>query len=611
MNIPILRQGSRSRDILTRFGGLDRRELIDDGAFAAMENLSPRRSPCMSVRERRALIGSFADPIVGLLGKEQLCVVTASAAGLSKFYYAGEEVEEVSSLLLTSSGERSLVSMGANVVIFPDKVMYNTVTGEAKPLEAEITVAGEALENLSLTLCTEDGTSFSGVLESSDAAAEPENGSYWLDISGSSPVLKVWSASEGAYLSVATTFVKIEHPALETADGGALFKQYDTVEISGMDDPQFNTALTVWSAGAGWIVVTGIITSVSPLDGAVADEITRSYTSSGSVTFARRVPELDFVVECDNRLWGCRYGGEINELRACKLGDPTNWECYMGLASDSYAVSLGSDGVFTGAAVHDGTVIFFKENYIHKVFGSKPSNYQTVTVEGRGIRRGCHRSAAIVNEVLYYVSKTGPVAYTGGEPADIGAPLGRERFTDAVGGALNGRYYVCMTGRNGSERSLYSFDPELGQWFREDGADIRLLTSLKSDLIAAGDGELVLLNGESGEPGLDIIAREKPVEWYAETGDIGLMSPDEKYYSFLQLRFEAEAGARIRVEFMFDSDGHWVERYRFTAGQRRAVTLPFVTPRCDHFRIRLSGTGDATMFSLSKYYEAGGDTGNG
>lgn len=81
-------------------------------------------------------------------------------------------------------------------------------------------------------------------------------------------------------------------------------------------------------------------------------------SQTNAVTLERKAPKLDYVVECNNRLWGC--SSEENEIYACKLGDATNWNCFAGLATDSYTVSVGSDGPFTGAAVQLGYVLFLR-----------------------------------------------------------------------------------------------------------------------------------------------------------------------------------------------------------------------------------------------------------
>ena len=104
-----------------------------------------------------------------------------------------------------------------------------------------------------------------------------------------------------------------------------------------------------------------------------------------TVSMERRVPELDFVTECDNRVWGCN--SRENVIYGCKLGDPTNWFSYRGIAADSYAVTVGSDGAFTGAASCMGYALFFKENTLHKLYGSKPSDFQLSSLRCRGVAK--------------------------------------------------------------------------------------------------------------------------------------------------------------------------------------------------------------------------------
>ena len=47
---------------------------------------------------------------------------------------------------------------------------------------------------------------------------------------------------------------------------------------------------------------------------------TRSFAVSTPVRMERRVPDLDYVTECDNRVWGC--SSKENVIYACKLGRP-------------------------------------------------------------------------------------------------------------------------------------------------------------------------------------------------------------------------------------------------------------------------------------------------
>ena len=56
----------------------------------------------------------------------------------------------------------------------------------------------------------------------------------------------------------------------------------------------------------------------------------------------------------------------VNELYACKLGDFKNWNCFLGISTDSYVASVGTDGPWTGAVTYLGNPIFFKETCLHK-----------------------------------------------------------------------------------------------------------------------------------------------------------------------------------------------------------------------------------------------------
>ena len=82
----------------------------------------------------------------------------------------------------------------------------------------------------------------------------------------------------------------------------------------------------------------------------------------------RTLPEMDFVCQCENRLWGCRYGRSgdetVNEIYASALGDFKNFRQYLGLATDSWTAAVGSDGPWTGAVNYLGHPIFVKENRI-------------------------------------------------------------------------------------------------------------------------------------------------------------------------------------------------------------------------------------------------------
>ena len=169
--------------------------------------------------------------------------------------------------------------------------------------------------------------------------------------------------------------------------------------------------------------------------------------------------------------------------------------------------------------------MFFKENVIHKVYGSKPSNYQITNVAGRGIASGSYKSAVIVNEVLYYLSKNGVCQYGGGTPSGIYSPFGNEKYSDGVAGKAGDKYYISMKNRKG-KYSLFCFDENLNMWFKEDDTRVKFFAEDKGNLyFIDGNNDLWVADADNyDEEYAHIAKREGNFEWFAETGDIGDLS---------------------------------------------------------------------------------------
>ena len=98
-----------------------------------------------------------------------------------------------------------------------------------------------------------------------------------------------------------------------------------------------------------------------------------------------------------------------------------------------------------------------------------------------------------------------------------------------------------------------------------------------------------------------------PVEWMAETGVIGTDSPDKKYISRINIRMALEVGARVNVFVQYDSNGAWRNILSMTGVNLRSFAVPIRPKRCDHLRLRIVGTGDAKIYSITKTIEEGSD----
>ena len=559
------------RDSVSAFLGYFNSDTENAGAFADTENLCSDLYPLMTTRARRCKLATLEKP-GGLYAKAQL----AWAAG-GHLYYEGRPVAEV------SEGEKQFVGMGALLLVWPDKISYNTVTGEVKSLGAKWGAVG----NVSFTLARLDGEDYD--YYTGATAPDPAEHLYWLDTGYETHVLKIWNATAESWDSVGTVYVKIAAAGL-----GAQFAAYDAVTISGCKDEQFNQSMAVYEAGEDYIKVAALI-----------DRNFVQAIGDGQLTIERVIPDMEFLTECNNRVWGCN--SEKNEIYACKLGDPGNWYCYMGLADDSYAVNVGSDGNFTGAVTHLGYVLFFKEDCIHKVYGSVPSNFSTTVVNCRGVQRGSEKSLLVVNETLYYKSRADVCVYDGSLPVSISEALGRKSYYDAVAGSLGGKYYIDMRDAAGNW-SLFCYDSVRGIWYREDDFHAIHFAELDGDLFALDtDGVLWCMNGKTYFYEEQDVELEGPVHWSCETGQMGTEDPDAKYIQRVQIRLQKPVGSRFALEVEYDSAGTWEPLCDMESPTDRCFTVPVNLRRCDHFRLRMTGEGEMKLFSITKLMQGGAE----
>ena len=576
---PYLQQRGRNRSITTDFRGLNLSQGIGDGEWAWMQNMDTREYPAVARRQKRVHVATLNKPN-GLCATDRLCFVDGV-----KFYYNGFYYGDV------EDSEKTLVPMGAKIAIFPDKKLFDTTTLSFTDMEQKNVSSG----TVRVTLAKGDGTPYGEYTEGGTAPENPENGQLWLDTSGDAPVMKTWSEAQGLWVAEATTYVLVSATGL-----GQGLKALDGVTVSGLEESGLNGDWILTDAGPDYILFTGILQ--------------KALTQTGEVRVERTCPEMDFVVEKDNRLWGCSSAD--HEIYCCKLGDPTNWRAYQGVATDSYAVTVGTPGPFTGAAVSGSAVIFFKENCLHRVYGTQPSNFTVYVDNLRGVQQGCHKSAVRVNEYLYYKSVFDVCVYADSEVAGISAALGTESYKNAVAGVCGNRLYLSMEDHEGAWQLLV-YDTAAGVWTREDGTHaLGFASCLTETFMLRADGELyALLPGEYNKDffmvGSDytVYAQEETdeeVSWELRTGEILRELPDHKYIGKIQLYLELDPGARAEVALRRDG-GAWEKVQELSGGDQRRCTLPIYPRRCDRMEIRLTGVGHARLVNWSKYVGYGSE----
>lgn len=500
----------------TEFKGYNHQLAAQDGELWDMKNLTSDFYPLLSPRKRRYIVRQLATPN-GFCAYDGLFWVDGTG-----FYADGVLRGEV------TNDRKSFASIGAYIVILPDKKYYNRLTQEFGSIEARWT-GGATIQ---------DGTY---VGEAAEANTIHCTGANW----------------------------------------GSIFRVGDAVTISGCTQhPENNTTIIIREIDGDYLRFY----ENSFVIGENGD-------AEANMALARTMPDVDYICENENRLWGCKG----DTIYASKLGDIFNWNVYDGVATDSFTVDVGSAGDFTGCCSYLGYPVFFKEEKIYKVYGDKPSNYQVMSSASLGVETGSGGSIAIAGEMLFYLSRSGVVAYTGGIPQSVSAPFGTQRFRNAIGGSDGTKYYISMQDTAGAWH-LFVYDTQRSMWHRED------------DLQAVGFGwneELYFLDAD-GTLWLSGNARTVPadaeiedfVQSVAEFGDFVEKDPNHKGTAKIQIRMELDEDASVTIQMQFDSDGVWRDVKTLTTEVKRSFYLPIIPRRSDHFRIRFNGTGSWRLYSL-------------
>lgn len=577
MKYPKLTELNTSREMVDVFKGYNHNLRIGEGEFYDMKNLSSDNFPILSPRPKRGIYLTPNKP-QGMVAKDALCYVDNG-----DFYI--NEYRVPMKLSTDDEKPKTLISMGAYVIIMPDKKYINTANLEDY---GNIEVGFVTTASTTFELCKVDGVGYGNMVTQDTAPTDPKNMDLWIDTSETPHQLKQYSSTTDMWSAIATTYIKISSPGI-----GKPFSVNDGVTIEGVEKlTDLNASMVIWAKGDDYIVVTGILDQV--------------ITQETAISITRRMPNMDFIIESENRLWGCRYGASINgemvnEIYACKLGDFKNWNCFMGISTDSYAATVGTDGQFTGAITHLGYPLFFKENCLHKVYGNYPANYQIQTTACRGVQKGCERSLAIVNEVLYYKARSGICAYDGSLPQEMSSALGDISYNNAVGGVLGNKYYISMSDAE-ENYHLFVYDTKKGMWHREDDTQVDDFCNCRGDLyyIDHADKQIKTVKGTG-------VAETDEITWEAITGIIGTDSPDKKYISRMDVRMSLQVGTRVVFSAEYDSSGEWEYLFMMAGTSLRSFAVPIRPKRCDHLRLRIEGYGDAKIYSICKTVEQGSD----
>lgn len=581
-----------TEDRTIEFKGLNRRTTVAEGEMSDMLNLSSDDYPVLTQRKARGRMNlptGVVRPLQLMPRYEKIAMIALNDNDNVAFYYDGVMVPEVVGI----SESTHMVAINNRLCFFPEKTCIDITNqglqpGTYRSLEASITLATDTAISISntdarITLPAEHNLKYDDAINISGTLAYTPSGG-----SGSSMPITI---------SAAVTDV--------VADNTIVLPRETFIEMTG--------------EGAGGVKLV-----------------------AGS-TITREVPHLDHVVEWNNRLWG--VSNSENVIYASKLGDPSNWQYYQGTSMDSYYAEQGTDGDWTGIALYSNHLILFKENSMCRVYGTAPSNYQTTNTEVFGVEPGSRQSVVTINDTVFYKSKIGIMAYSGGLPYCISDGFNVE-FRDVVAGTEKRKYYASIHTKAGGYE-LMVFDIEKGLWHKEDNTRFRSCATIgdklyyieyEDDLITCSENVLCsewLLCGDGSTAGSVGIVNpttsyedENSIKWMAAFGPFDEYIEEHKIYSKLALRIKSDAGAdnfitdengeelitdegdalkldrTVKVYISID-EGPWELVETYDPPKTKGDFIPIIPRRCDRYSIKIEGEGHCEIKTLTRRVRQG------
>lgn len=538
---------TKSNSSIIQLQGINFSDNFGNGDMVDSKNISARRYPYISTRNPRQKLDNYTN-VTNLSAHSELVVIEGTDV-----YYAGTKVPN----LEVTEGEKQIVSINTKIVIFPD-------------------------------------------WKAIDLSGDSPTGTQYNPIDIDLPLKSYNSTSPGNHVKITSkggyNYQCVIYHYLETTLSEQIFNTIDS---------NFSRNVNI-GLGAGYTVTYPIkITSslvksvdyVSDYGNKRYEQLTFDFyatrgISAGSVDIGKIVikstmPDMDYICVHNNRVYGC--SSKEQAIYASALGDPFEWNDFSGLSTDSYVVNVASPGNFEGCCSYSSSVLFWKQDRLHKLVGDYPAEYYMYTYDVEGLKAGAYKSLQIINETLYYMGINGVYAYTGSTPQLISQNFGNKNFTNAIAGTDGDTYYLSVM--EGTTPYLMAYETRYGMWILEDHIRCNDFARIGKELYFLSNGNVYQMNAGS----------EDDIEWSFQFAPMYETIDGKKSYSRIVIRTELPRGSYIRVAVKTD-DGLWVETAKIIGRNNRLSEVLLPINRCDKFELKLSGKGKMAILSILREY---------
>jgi len=307
-----------------------------------------------------------------------------------------------------------------------------------------------------------------------------------------------------------------------------------------------------------------------------------------NVTISRKIPDIDYVCEHQNRIWGCKG----DNIYCSKLGDPTNFNIFEGTQLDSWATNTGTKGDFTGIASAVDRLIFMKETSIHELYGNTPETFSLSITGNLGCKKNCHKSIVTIGSYIYFYSLKGIMRYYSGNPELISLKLGDTEYTSAVAGSDYRRYYICLTDSN-NITTLFVYDTYFDIWCIEDDFKAIQFTTLDGYLYAISSNGIYKFNTNGNV---------NDVEWNFETQIFTEVTHNKKLLNKFSIKADIDIANNgfIKGYVRKNDSSIWNEVKPYIDTEKKTYFYYLIPERLEKYQFKFTGKGQANIYSFKR-----------
>jgi hypothetical protein len=286
--------------------------------------------------------------------------------------------------------------------------------------------------------------------------------------------------------------------------------------------------------------------------------------------------------------------------------------------NDAGSISITqAKGNIIALVEYNDKVIAFTEYGMHELFGTGPSNYELIDVEGE---IGCYSRKSVVkaNKNLYWYWLDGIYEYNGSSPVKISTPVdeylklipyaNREKV---ICGSVGDYLYVSVPYSSNNNDLVLKFDTRLGKWYVDTGS-FDYFTKMGNVLYGLDStGGVVNMRDTSSKTdngtaiSYDLITKpftNKFVSQNATLSDIWFL-------------ISAQTNATINISYSTSSTGIDASLFKNIArtsdfdfsglGQQVRIQVPTTDlQNVPFYRLRVDGTGDVKIHRMEKQFRA-------